>query len=352
MRKKMEWNRFRITALTVALLAAGPLLGQTGQAPSVKVDKAAVRTLSSTTLVPGTVISRNDANLAAEVEGRLISVADVGTRVNLGEAVARIEDTVLKLQQAELRAQVTRAEARLRYLEGEERRFAQLAEENLAAAAQLDQTRSDRDVADGDLQIARARLAQNQDQLARAAIEAPFDGVIVERLLMPGERVTEGSEVVRLIDQEDLEVIARAPLKFYRFVTPGQSLDVRAGEYLTQGTVRTVVAVGDENTHQFELRLDLESGLFPVGQTVRVSVPTSDMQEVLVVHRDALVLRPEGITLFVVDANNQAQQVSVTTGIGSGDHIEVRGAVSAGDRVIVRGNERLQPGQTVNVTES
>jgi len=346
----MEWNRFRKVALAAALLAAGPVYGQTGQAPNVLVDTAVIRTLSSTTLVPGTVVSRNDANLAAEVEGRLITVSDVGTRVNPGEAVARIEDTVLKLQQAELRAQVTRAEARLRFLEGEERRFARLAEENLASAAELDQSRSDRDVADGDLQVAKARLAQNQDLLARTVIKAPFGGVIVERLLMPGERVTEGSDVVRLVDQEDLEVIARAPLEFYRFVQPGQSLEVRAGSYMAQGTVRTVVAVGDENTHQFELRLDIESGLFPVGQTLRVSVPTSDMQEVLVVHRDALVLRPEGITLFVVDADNKAHQVSITTGIGSGDRIEVRGAVSAGDRVIIRGNERLQPGQTVNVT--
>jgi RND family efflux transporter MFP subunit len=348
----MEWNRINTAILLTAMLMAGVAYGQPGQAPNVRVDAAAMRTLSSTTLVPGTVVSRNDANLAAEVEGRLVSVLDVGSRVSGGDPVARIEDTVLKLLQAELDAQVSRAEARLRFLEGEERRFAKLAEENLAAAAQLDQTRSDRDVANGDLRVARARLAQNQDQLARTVIRAPFDGVIVERRLMPGEWVTEGSDVVRLVDQEDLEVIARAPLEFYRFVQPGHALDVRAGSLTEPAIVRTVVAVGDENTHQFEFRLDLERGLFPVGQTLRVSVPTSGLQEVLVVHRDALVLRPEGISLFVVDAENQVRQVSVTTGISSGDHIEVRGAIAAGDRVVVRGNERLQPGQTVNVAGS
>ncbi len=52
-----------------------------------------------------------------------------------------------------------------------------------------------------------------------------------------------------------------------------------------------------------------------------------------------------------MDANSQARQVSVTTGIGSGDYIEVRGEVVAGDRVVVRGNERLQPGQPVNASE-
>jgi RND family efflux transporter MFP subunit len=348
----MKRIRTKSVITLLSVVVAAPVFAQTAQAPNVRVAPAAVRALSSTTLVPGTVISRNDANLAAEVEGRLLSVADVGTQVTRGESVARIEDTALRLRNQELQAEVARAKARLQFLESEERRFARLAEENLAAMTQLEQTRADRDVAAGELGVAQARLAQNEDQLARTAVEAPFRGTIVERLMMPGERVTEGSDVVRLVDQGDLEVIARAPLEFYRFVQPGQALDVRAGDLQARATVRTVVAVGDEDTHQFELRLDLEAGLFPVGQTLRVGVPTSDTQEVLVVHRDALVLRPEGITLFVVDANNQAQQVSVTTGIGSGELIEVRGAVSAGDRVVVRGNERLQPGQTVTITES
>ena len=63
-------------------------------------------------------------------------------------------------------------------------------------------------------------------------------------------------------------------------------------------------------------------------------------------------LRPEGQSIFIVDANNQAQQVRVTTGVGSGEHIEVLGAVSPGDRVVIRGNERLQPGQAVNIMDS
>jgi len=264
-----------------------------------------------------------------------------------GEPVAEIEDTSLRLQNNELQALVTRAEAKLRFLESEEKRFTQLAESNLAAATQLEQTRSDRDVARGDLAVAGARLEQNEDQLARTRILAPFDGIVVERLMTPGERVIEGGNVVRLVDQNNLEVIARAPLEYFRFVESGQLLDLRAGSQQARGVVRTVVAVGDENTHQFELRLDLDGNPFPVGQTLRISIPTSDSREVLTVPRDALVLRPEGQSVFVVDANNQAQQISVTVGVAQGDRIEVRGAVSPGDKVVTRGNERLQPGQAV-----
>jgi RND family efflux transporter MFP subunit len=273
-------------------------------------------------------------------------------KVARGDALAKIEDTTLRLLQDELQAEIMRAQARLKFLESEERRFTKLAESNLAAATQLDQTRSERDVARGDLQVARSRLAQNNDKLRRTTISAPFNGVVVERLMTPGERVSEGSDVVRLVDHEHLEVIARAPLENYPYVREGLNLELRAGPLISMGTVRTVVAVGDENTHQFEIRLDLDGSPFPVGQTVRVAVPVSGVKDVLTVPRDALVLRPEGITVFIIDANDQAQQVNVTTGIGAGDKIEIFGAVSPGDRVVTRGNERLQPGQSVNVQES
>jgi multidrug efflux pump subunit AcrA (membrane-fusion protein) len=75
------------------------------------------------------------------------------------------------------------------------------------------------------------------------------------------------------------------------------------------------------------------------------------MRDALVVNRDALILRPGGISVFVVDQDNTVRQVPVTTGIGSGPLIEVAGDVRPGERVVVRGNERLRPGQAVTVAE-
>lgn len=335
--------------LMVAL--PGPARSQMGGPALVKVAEASFRDIAPVTMVPGTVVSRNDAKLSAEVEGRLVTVADVGDIVVRGQAVAEIDDTSLRLLRTELQAQITRAKARLRYLESEENRVQKLAESNLAAATQLDQTRSDRDVAQGDLDVAESRLEQNKYLLDRTRIGAPFDGIVVERLMTPGERVDEGSQVVRLVNQNNLEVIARAPLEYFNFVRHGQQLDLQALSTKKTGTVRTVVAVGDENTHQFELRLDLVERAFQVGQTVRVSIPTAGSREVLTVPRDALVLRPEGQSVFVVDENDQARQVQVTVGVGQGDRIEILGSVSPGDRVVIRGNERLQPGQAVSIMD-
>ena len=341
----------RSALLLVLCLLPAVGSAQTGGPALVRVAIAEVKDIAPLTMVPGTVISRDDARLSAEVPGRLTDVLDVGSRVVRGDVVARIEDTALQLQNNELQALVKRAEARLRFLESEETRFARLAESNLAAATQLDQTRSDRDVARGDLEVARARLEQNADQLARTEIVAPYDGVIVERLMTPGERVVEGSPVVRLVNPDNLEVIARAPLDYYGFVERGQALALHVGDRVETAIVRTVVAVGDLSTHQFELRLDLEGQPFPVGQTLRVAIPVSDSRAVLTVPRDALVLRPEGQSVFVVAEDGTARQVSVTVGVGQGPDLEIFGEIEPGDRVVIRGNERLQAGQEVRLMD-
>jgi hypothetical protein len=88
-----------------------------------------------------------------------------------------------------------------------------------------------------------------------------------------------------------------------------------------------------------------------VGQTLRVAVPNDERRDVLTVPRDALVLRPEGQSVFIVDDGNMAQRVDVRTGVGSGEVIEVFGEISEGDKVVIRGNERLQPGQPVSIMD-
>jgi RND family efflux transporter MFP subunit len=169
--------------------------------------------------------------------------------------------------------------------------------------------------------------------------------------MTPGERVIEGDPVVRLVNPENLEVIVRAPLDYYSFVERGQVLALTAGERSVSGTVRTVVAIGNLSTHQFELRLDLDGRPFPVGQTLRVAIPVSDSRAVLTVPRDALVLRPGGQSVFVVADDDTARQVPVTVGVGQGRDLEIMGDIQPGDRVVIRGNERLQAGQQVRLME-
>jgi multidrug efflux pump subunit AcrA (membrane-fusion protein) len=82
---------------------------------------------------------------------------------------------------------------------------------------------------------------------------------------------------------------------------------------------------------------------------VRIGVPTGPAREVIAVPRDALVLRRAGASVFRVVDKSTAERVEISTGIASGNLIEVIGDLKAGEKVVVRGGERLRPGMPVNI---
>jgi RND family efflux transporter MFP subunit len=179
----------------------------------------------------------------------------------------------------------------------------------------------------------------------------PFDGVVTERFIQAGEWADAGTAVVRLVDTTSLEVQAWVPVSVLPFVTPGMELGFVAAGVEGAGRVRTLVPVGNLQSRLYELRLTLDEPRWSSGQGVRIAIPSAESRAATVVPRDALVLRRDGVSIFRVDGNNLAEQVSVTTGIAEGDYIEVSGGIMPGDRVIIRGSERLRSGQAVKISE-
>ncbi len=339
-----------LALLFLTLVTLPCAMAQPPGAP-VRLATAETQSIAPGSRVSGTVVSREDVTLSTEVEGRLIRVAEPGTRFARDDIVAQIEDVALRLREEELVSEVRRAEARRIYLDAELLRRERIGERGHVSLADVEQIRSERDVALGDKAVAESRLAQVRHQIERAQVRAPFDGIVAERLARSGERVAVGTPVVRMLDPDDVEIVARAPLGYYRYQSPGDRLYFTADGRELGAQLRTVVVVGSEFSHVFELRLDPEDAL-PVGQTVRLRIPTANAQPVLTVPRDALVLRSDGISVFVVDQDNVAHQRRVTTGTGSGELIEIRGPVEAGDRVVIRGAERLREGQPVRVLDN
>ncbi len=210
---------------------------------------------------------------------------------------------------------------------------------------------SDLAVAESDVAIAEAQLGQAKVAMYITEIRAPFNGIVTERMRNIGERLSVADEVIRLVDPDSIEVVARSPLNTVNFVKEGDVLklhnDYRDGE----GSVRTIVPFGNPQSHMFEVRLNVDPEVWTVGESVRLAMPSANTKEVLAVPRDALVLRREGTFLVRINSDGTAEQVNVMTGLGAGSEIEVIGDLRPGDRVVIRGAERLQDGMTVNIGE-
>ena len=171
----------------------------------------------------------------------------------------------------------------------------------------------------------------------------------VERLAQVGEFVNRGIPVARLVDIESREIRAQAPLNVSPFLREGLEVTVQHQGRQSLSPVTRVIPVGDDRSRMFEVRIASDDPAWVIGSPVRIALPNSDPRELVAIPRDALVLRGSEMFVLRVLDDNTVEKISVDTGIGLGDMVEVIGNVAGGDRVVTRGAERLQPGQAVVV---
>ncbi|MCG8324753.1 MAG: efflux RND transporter periplasmic adaptor subunit [Thiotrichales bacterium] len=316
---------------------------------AVQTDHAVEIEIAPTTWVPGTVVGRFDSRVAAEVEGRLTKVVEVGDRLQAGDVIAGIDRVRYELSLNEIEAELAPLQAELNFYERESERLDRLAEQNNAAKNRLEEIEMNRDQTMGKMRVVRAKLAMARDELSKTIIRAPFPGVVVERFMSKGERVDAGDQVIRLVDTEKLEVQARVPANSVFKFNPGEQILVKDGSREVLSTIRTVVPVGDELSRLYELRIENSMQEWTVGRAVKIAVPTDFPRKVVAVPRDALVIRSDGIRVYRVDKEGRSEMLKVLTGIANATHIEIKAGINAGDEIVVRGNERLRPGQQLMI---
>jgi RND family efflux transporter MFP subunit len=321
--------------------------------PQVTVAQVKSVRLAPQASFPGTVMSRNDSKLAADVTGRVEWVAEVGTAVKQGEIIARLDKHMAAMQRDSDKANVTRLEAVVRFDRVHAGRMDQLLEKGAVAKTTRDQAVSTRDSNVAALASAQAALQRSQYRLDHADIRAPFAGRVVARLINAGEYANEGREIIRLVALDDLEITAQVPIASMQYLRENMRVTAMINSKPVETTVRTVVPVGDALSRMVEVRLTLKADAAFVGDAARVLVPSAEVRTVLAVPRDALILREENTYLFKLDKDNAAQRIAVGTGSEDGGMIEVSGMLREGERIVIRGAEHLESGQKVRLdTES
>lgn len=343
---------FNALLLSCLLACLAPVSASAQSAPPapVAVDEAKLDVFSAALWVSGTVISRHDSRISAETDGRITWVAEVGERVEAGKPIAWVDDADLQLELEDDRALLDSLKARQRYQQSNLERLKRLAASNNAAVNQIDEAQAELDITTQDIRRAEVAIAQTQRRIDQSQVTAPFSGVVVERLVQVGEFVNRGADVARLVDVDNREIRAQAPLSVAGFIRQGLEVSVEHRQKQSLSPVARVIPVGDERSRMFEVRIAVQDPALVVGSPVRVALPNSDPRQLVAIPRDALVLRGSEMFVLKVNPDNVVEKVRVDTGIGLGSLVEVIGDVSGGDRLITRGAERLQPGQEVVVS--
>jgi multidrug efflux pump subunit AcrA (membrane-fusion protein) len=144
--------------IVLACLSASTAFANQVPAKIVQVASVERTEIAPTVAVPGTIFSRNDVQITAGIAGQLLMVAEPGTIVQQGDAVARIDKRPLLLQRAEQEALLQRAEINIRQLESQLRRQRELQGANLVSEFELEQTEANRDLALNDADITKVRI--------------------------------------------------------------------------------------------------------------------------------------------------------------------------------------------------
>jgi RND family efflux transporter MFP subunit len=348
----MKWGLLVVFTFAIARPVSAQDDGFAFPPARVEVAAAELREMAPAIDVSGTVVSLNDSRIASEIEGVLTWLADVGADVAAGDLIARIDPRLIQIEVKRARANVARLQSDFEYRQRQLERTEELAAKNSASKTLLDEAQAQRDQAQHSLTDARAALERAQANLARTEIRAPFAGHITARLASVGEFVNVGEDVVRLVDTHRIEISLPASIALTRYIRPGIRVPVRSGETVREHSIRTVVPVGDAVSRMVEVRLAAGDSEWLVGTPVQISLPSDEAVSTVAVPRDALVERGRQSYVYKVNNDGTAEQVTVQISAIVGLWVGVAGGVSVGDRVIVRGAERLSPGQAVEIIES
>jgi RND family efflux transporter MFP subunit len=211
------------------------------------------------------------------------------------------------------------------------------------------------------LAASRAAAREQEAIVNRHTLRAPFAGVVSQRMTEVGEWVNPGNGLLELVAIDNLRFDFRVAQDSYAILTPQTpvevTLDALPGRSL-KGRVDTIVPVKNPGARTFLVRVRTEpdpSVRITPGMSARgkLSIDTGDRG--IAVPRDAILRFPDGrVTVWVVDDGGGTPQVHeriVQTGLEFDGYVEVVDGVSAGERVVVRGNETLQEGQEVSILD-
>ncbi len=206
--------------------------------------------------------------------------------------------------------------------------------------------------AEADVAIRRAELDQIDDELRRAKIVVPFDGVITRKLVERGAYVRPGDPVASVVQLDPVRASVAVPERYIATVERGAELELTLDAFpgkVFQARVQAIIPTGDPLARSFPVRLRLanhDQRILP-GMAVRLRLPTAEGRKQLAVPRDALVHSPMLALYKVVDG--KAQIVPVRTAASDAGFVQVLGAIAEGDEIVLRGNDGLRPGQPLIV---
>ncbi|MFQ6007364.1 MAG: efflux RND transporter periplasmic adaptor subunit [Candidatus Zixiibacteriota bacterium] len=338
------FSRFSTMALLALVLA---LLSCTNDSKNVEHKQSAVA-------VKVTVVEPSDAQVTNTYTGTLEGEKQAVIYAKIAEAVEAVHvregehvkagQVLISLDKSGSSSHYQEALSLYRNAEKNYKKMTYLYEAGAVSESQFDAAKTEYEVTKASFEAA-ARLVD---------IQSPIEGIVTSVNVSKGDYLNPGQQLATVATTDKLRVKFGVNVTDVEYIKQGEKVTV-SSESVSQpaeGTVLSVARSADPNTRTFQVEavIDNHDGLFKPGMFVRVNVTLSQLTDVIVVPRQAVLQLGGGEAVFVV-SNGAARQRRVTTSTDLDGRVVIASGLGEGDTLVTLGQDYLQDGAAVNITE-
>lgn len=306
----------------------------------VKAHIVVPERLSNVVLSTGSIMANEEVELRSETSGKIISINFAeGTFVNEGDLLVKIND-------ADLQAQLRRAESKVKVAEEKEFRQRTLLERNLISQEEYDNTFNELNASRADYDLIKA-------QIDKTEIRAPFSGIVGLRSVSEGSFVNTNTVIARLQNLSSLKIDFSIPERYSSMVFVGDELEFRVSGNKNFYTAR-VYAVEPRidpstRTLQIRARCSYHKDLIP-GAFANIQLKLKEMNDAILVPSVSIVPELKGQRVYLYKDGTVVPQ-NVEIGIREETRVQIMSGLNIGDTVITSGILQIRPGAQVTISE-
>jgi RND family efflux transporter MFP subunit len=350
----------RLTAALVGALALAACQQEAEQSAPVRPVRAVVvqhTTDADPITLTGQIQSRDQANLAFRIDGRLVErTVSVGSLVSIGQIVARLEEDDAENALRSARANLSAAEAVLAQAQADEGRQKELLTKGIIAAARYEQAQQALQSAQAQVEAAEAQLESAEDTLSYTELSSDSAGTVTATGAEAGEVVRAGQMIVQVARESGKDAVFNVPAELIRNAPREPVVTVSLADdpgITATGQVREVAPQADATTGTYVVKVSLVDPpqSMRLGATVVGSISLST-EPVVRLPGTALTEIDGGAAVWVVDPTAMtvsARQVSVLR--YDAEAVIIDDGLADGEVVVTAGVHALRPGQEVRLLD-
>lgn len=307
----------------------------------VRAIKLANQSFSNRIFTTGSIIANEEVQLRPESSGRITSLTlDEGRAVKKGDILVKIND-------ADLQAQLLRTELQLELAELREQRQKNLLENRAIA-------QEDYDVALNQVNTIKAEIELIKAQIQKTEIRAPFDGIIGLRNVSEGSYISPTTVVATLQDFSTVKIDFSIPERYAAFIQSGDRISFtrQGSDQRYQGTIMAIEPRIDRTTRTLMLRAQAPNpgrAIIP-GAFAEIQFQLREIPDAIMVPSEAVIPELGGNSIFVL-RDGVASRKTIQTGTRTETLVQITDGLAAGDTILTTGILQLREGMPVRITE-